>query len=152
MECTSEIGKQLWSQWMPFLSIHHWRFLWYQHSSMKPIFRAHSGNRSWLALCSLTSLEAEHKIGSINTHYSSEDLKLCRLTFEQGKCCQLDISASAIARTSLRLLLLLLKTPLGKRVNPVDKGARRGHGQVCPGQLSLLTSPLSSCWNWDNLS
>ena len=151
-ECTSKIWKQFWSQWMPFLSVHHWLFLWYQHSSVKPIFRALSGNRSWLALCSLTSLEAEHKIGSINIHYSTKDLKLCTLTFEQGKCCQLDISASAIARTSLRLLLLLLQTPLGKRVNPVDKGARRGHGQVCPGQLSLLTSPLSSCWNWDNLS
>ena len=22
-ECTSKIWKQLWSQWMPFLSIHH---------------------------------------------------------------------------------------------------------------------------------
>ena len=75
-ECTSKIWKQFWSQWMPFLSVHHWLFLWYQHSSMKPIFRALSGNRSWLALCSLTSLEAEHKIGSINTHYSTKDFKV----------------------------------------------------------------------------
>ena len=100
----------------------------------------------------LLHLRRNTKLGQSTPTRVLKILKLCTLTFEQGKCCQLDISASAIARTSLRLLLLLLQTPLGKRVNPVDKGARRGHGQVCPGQLSLLTSPLSSCWNWDNLS
>ena len=66
-----------------------------------------------------------------------------KLTFKKGQGCQLDISSSTIARTSLRLLLLLLQTALGKRVNPVNEGARRGHGQACPAHYSLLSEKFS---------
>ena len=64
-----------------------------------------------------------------------------QLTFKKGQGCQLHISPSTITRASLRLLLLLLQTALGKRVNPVNEGARRGHFQACPAHHSLLTSP-----------